>query len=157
MIFAFISCEQEKKLETNIERTEKQLNRLNSELDTIRTQLFDYQNRFDKLEYLSTGEFKNIESKDSDVYGENYRVEIYLNEIYKSIYITRIEYFGEGGKRITSRKRIDFEKMTGTTEEQTSDLEFLKWINDDEFEIKSDTQIYHIEIQDSDSFIISEY
>ena len=67
-------------------------------------------------------------SKKNDIYGENYRVEIYLSEIYKSVYVSHIEYYGEGMQRISKSTRIDFEKMSGITNEQTNNSMKLLYI-----------------------------
>ena len=112
--------------------------------------------RFKSLIQLVTGGIRYTDNKNSDIYGENYRVEIYQSEIYRSLYITRIEYYGEGQQRISSRTRLDFENMTRKTEEQTSTMEFVKWIDFDEFQIKLNENKYHVEIVDSISFKILE-
>ena len=158
LTFSLLSCKNEKKKDTITKQDIKvQTDNLTSKLDSIKTELENYKTRFKTLEYLSSGEFKYTENEESDVYGENYRVEIYLSEIYKSVYISHIEYYGEGMQRISLRTKLDFEKMTGITSEQTNGLEFKKWNNFKHFEIKSGEQIYGIEIIKPNEFIISEY
>jgi len=163
LIFSLFSCQNEKKREINwqqnveLNKIKTQIDSLTLELDSIKVELRDYQTRFKSLEYLSSGEFKYTENEESEIYGENYRVEIYLNEIYKSIYISHIEYYGEGMQRVSLRTRLNLEKMTGITSEQTSDLEFNKWNTYKHFELKLGDQIYGIEIIKPDKFIISEY
>ena len=134
-----------------------QIDKLTSELDSIKTELRVSQTRFNTLEHLSTGEFRYIENNESEAYGENYRVEIYFSEIYKSVYITHIKYYGEGRQQISMRTKLNFEKMTGVSSEQTNDLKFNKWNNYNHFELKLGNQIYGIEIVKPDEFIISEY
>ena len=158
LTFSLLSCKNEKKKDTITKQDIKvQTDNLTSKLDSIKTELENYKTRFKTLEYLSSGEFKYTENEESDVYGENYRVEIYLSEIYKSVYISHIEYYGEGMQRISLRTKFDFEKMTGITSEQTNGLEFKKWNNFKHFEIKLGEQIYGIEIIKPNEFIISEY
>ncbi|MAB49659.1 MAG: hypothetical protein CMC05_13620 [Flavobacteriaceae bacterium] len=158
LTFSLLSCKNEKKKDTITKQDIKvQTDNLTSKLDSIKTELENYKTRFKTLEYLSSGEFKYTENEESDVYGENYRVEIYLSEIYKSVYISHIEYYGEGMQRISLRTKLDFEKMTGITSEQTNGLEFKKWNNFKHFEIKLGEQIYGIEIIKPNEFIISEY
>lgn len=139
------------------QNNDSKIDKLTSELDSIKAKLRDSQTRFNSLEYLSTGEFRYTENKESEVYGENYRVEIYLSEIYKSVYITHIKHYGEGKQRISLRTKLNFEKMTGVTSEQTNDLKFNRWSNYNHFELKLGNQIYGIEIVKPDEFIISEY
>lgn len=134
-----------------------QTDNLTSKLDSIESEFENYKTRFKALEFLSSGEFKYTENEESDVYGENYRVEIYLSEIYKSVYISHIQYYGEGMQRISFRTKLDFEKMTGIRSEQTNGLEFKKWNNFKHFELKLGEQIYGIEIIKPNEFIISEY
>ena len=95
-----------------------------------------------------------MENTESDVYGENYRVEIYLYDIYKSVYISHVEYYGEGLKRISSRTKLDFEKMTGISGERTNSLEFNKWNDFNRFELKVGEQIYVVDINNPDEFIL---
>ena len=158
MLFSLFACKNEVEKDINWEQNNNtRIDKLTSELDSIKAELRDYQTRFKSLEHLASGEFKYTENEESEVYGENYKVEIYSNEIYKSIYITHIEYYGEGMQRVSLRTKLDFEKMTGITSEQTNDLDFNKWNNYKHFELKLGDQIYGIEIIKPDEFIISEY
>lgn len=158
LTFSLLSCKNEKKKNTITKQDIKvQTYNLTSKLDSIKSELENYKTRFKTLEHLSSGEFKYTENEESYVYGENYRVEIYLSEIYKSVFISHIEYYGEGMQRISLRTKLDFEKMTGITSEQTNGLEFKKWNNFKHFELKLGEQIYGIEIIKPNEFIISEY
>ena len=158
LTFFLFSCKGKDKKDVNLNQNIKiQIDDLNSEFDSIKSELEDYKARLKSLDHLSSGEFRYIENEKSEIYGENYRVEIYLREIYKSVYINHIEYYGEGMQRISLRTRLDFEKITGITEEQTSNLEFKKWNNFKHFELKLGEQVYGIEIMKPDEFIISEY
>lgn len=134
---------------------EAQTDSLSVELASVKSELDNYKNRFKALEYLSSGEFRYTENKESDVYGEKYRVEIYRSEIYKSVYISHIEYYGEGVQRISSRSKLEFEKMTGISSERTSGLVFNQWIDFKHFELKLGEHIYSIEINEPTAFIIS--
>ena len=157
-----LSCGQQKKENpssidtTELTKTKKQLHQLSIERDSVKEELRDLTIRFKSLIQLVTGGIRYTDNKNSDIYGENYRVEIYQSEIYRSLYITRIEYYGEGQQRISARTRLDFENMTRKTEEQTSTMEFVKWIDFDEFQIKLNENKYHVEIVDSISFKILE-
>jgi hypothetical protein len=158
LTFSLFSCISEGKKDVNLNQEIKTQNdNLTSELDAIKSELEDYKIRLKSLEHLSSGEFRYTENEESEVYGENYRVEIYLSEIYKSVYINHIEYYGEGMQRISLRTRLDFEQITGITEEQTSNLEFKKWNDFKHFELKLGEQLYGIEIIKPNKFIISEY
>ena len=158
LTFSLFSCNSEGKKDVNLNQDIKiQTDNLTAELDSVKSELEDYKIRLKSLEHLSSGEFSYTENEESEVYGENYRVEIYLNEIYKSVYINHIEYYGEGMQRISLRTRLDFEKMTGITSEQTSNLEFKKWNNFKHFELKLGEQVYGIEIIKPSEFKISEY
>ncbi len=158
LTFSLLACKSEKKKDTVTKQDiEVHTENLTSKLDSIKSELENYKTRFKALEFLSTGEFKYTENEESDIYGENYRVEIYLSEIYKSVYVSHIEYYGEGMQRISLRTKLDFEKMTGITSEQTNGLEFKKWNNFKHFELKLGEQIYGIEINKPNEFTISEY
>jgi|TARA_B110000090_G_C13180869_1_gene369203 hypothetical protein len=158
LIFSLLACKGEKEKNTSTKQDIKvQTENLTSELDSIKSELQNYKTRFIGLEYLSSGEFRYTENEESDIYGENYRIEIYLSEIYKSVYVSHIEYYGEGMQRISLRTRLDFEKVTGITSEQSNGLEFKKWNNFKHFELKLGEQIYGIEIIKPNEFIISEY
>ena len=158
LTFFLFSCSSEGKKDVNLNQDIKiQTDNLTAELDSVKSELEDYKIRLKSLEHLSSGEFSYTENEESEVYGENYRVEIYLNEIYKSVYINHIEYYGEGMQRISLRTRLDFEKITGINEEQTNNLEFKKWNNFKHFELKLGEQVFGIEIMKPDEFIISEY
>jgi hypothetical protein len=156
-----ISCKNEKKREMSKKpkfeqkAIERQIDSLTREMDSVINELRVYKTRFKSIEYISTGKFRNIENGENEVYGENYRVEIYLSEIYKTIYISHIEYYGEGMQRISSRKQLDFEKFTGILSEQTNKLEFRKWNNYKQFELRLGNQIYVVKIVKPDTFVIS--
>ena len=158
LVLTLFECKKESKknIITNHD-SKSQNNYLNSKLDSINAELKKYKTLFKTIEFLSSGEFRYIENEKNDIYGENYRVEIYLSEIYKSVYVSHIEYYGEGMQRISKSTRIDFEKMSGITNEQTNNLEFNKWNNFNHFELRLGEQIYGVEIKKPNEFIISEY
>jgi len=158
MIFSLLSCKSEIKNDAITEQEIKvKTEKLSFEIDSIKSELENYKTKFITLEYLSSGEFRYTENEENDIYGENYRVEIYLSEIYKTVFISHVEHYGEGIQRINLRTKIDFEKMTGINAEQMSGLVFKKWNSFNEFELKLGEQIYGIEIVKPDEFVISEY
>ena len=158
LISLSFSCKNntEKGNNLNLKNIEK-IDSLNLKISSFENEVNDLKNLFKTVETISSGEFQYVENGENEVYGENYRVEVYLNEIYKTVYISHIEYFGEGMQKISSRKKLDFEKLTGINEEMTSKLEFLKWNNSKHFELKLAEQVYGVKIIDHNKFIISEY
>ncbi|RNI28718.1 hypothetical protein [Rufibacter latericius] len=120
-------------------------------IDSLAAELQRRDIKFKSLEEASTGESVEIESeKESDSYAYRYRVEIYLSEIYKSVYLTKIEYYGEGGQRIKSTYNIDLEKELHLSGEQTSDLRFVRWVSPFEFEMTVDTRLFTVRIVNSE-------
>ena len=106
-------------------------------IDSLEYELLRNQLKFNSLIHLSSGElFQNkVTEEENDFYYSNYRVEIYLSEIYKSLYITKIDHFGEGGLRISSSHEVDLEKIDNVNSETTSSLKFIRRIDFDAFEV----------------------
>lgn len=172
LIYAILSaCSDKEKVEQSTQKHDKikkellELNDLNTVLSYLNDSLSNFtensQSIIDSLNYalkrkeihfnsivqLSTGEFQRIETEDEDgTYGFNYRIEVYLSEIYKSIYLTRIEYFGEGMQRISSSHQINIEDELGISSEQTSSLNFLRWNSLTQFQISIADSIYNLQI-----------
>jgi hypothetical protein len=116
-------------------------------IDSLQTELQKHEIKFRSLEEASTGEFVEIESaKENEVYGFSYRAEIYLSEIYKSLYLTKIEYQGEGSQRIESTYHIDLDKELGISGEQTTDLQFVNWNSPSEFDIEVNGKAYSVKV-----------
>ncbi|WP_397447777.1 hypothetical protein [Polaribacter sp. R77954] len=158
LISSCFSCQKNIENENNLKlKNIGKIDSLNLKIKSFENEINNLKRLFKTVETISSGEFQSLENKENEVYGEKYRVEIYLNEIYKTIYISHIEYFGEGGQKISSREKLDFEKLTGTNEEVTNNLEFLKWNNSKYFELKLNEQIYGVNIISPNKFTISEY
>lgn len=131
-------------------QTSKEIERLESKIDSLEYIILRKDVKFRALEYLSAGEFQRVEAEtEDDIYGYNYRVEIYLSEIYKSLYVTKIGYWGEGIQRVEYTFEADIENVLGINAEQTNSLEFVHWIRSDVFEIKTSKGVYILEILDS--------
>ena len=87
---------------------------------------------------LSVGELIKLEPNDYDeVYGKAYRVEIYLEEIYKHMIITELQYFGEGGIIDNGEKKIQLDDGLNVDSERTGNIEFDKWENGRQFILKA--------------------
>ena len=105
-------------------------------IDSLKHELSRQQTRFAGLTLALESDFISIEAADEDdAYGFNYRAEIYLSEIYNSLYISRIEYYSEGVRRVGATKEVNIEGLFNINSEQTSGLEFLKRISPTEFEV----------------------
>lgn len=124
--------------------------RLEAKIDSLEYVVLRKDVHFRALEHLSSGDFQRVTAEtEDDIYGYNYRVEIYLSEIYKSLYITKIGYWGEGIQRIEYTFEADIENLLGINSEQTNSLEFVHWISPDVFEIKTTEGVFILEILDS--------
>ncbi|MDQ3291014.1 MAG: hypothetical protein M3Q05_06955 [Bacteroidota bacterium] len=120
---------------------------LNKVTDSLKTELQRQEIKFRSLEEASTGEFiENKTDKENKFYGFNYRIEIYISEIYKFLYLTKVDFFGEGSSRISSTYKIDLEKELNISSEETNDLHFVKWTSPSEFEIQVNNKTYTIKV-----------
>jgi|GEM_PF-2599952 len=138
-----------------------EIKRLESRIDSLEFENMRQNVRFRSLVQLSSGEFRRLDvdwqaMDDDDDYGYNYRVEIYLSEIYKSLYVSKIAYWGEGIQRIASTIEVDIETLLGLSSEGTNSLEFLDWTNHNEFRVKSMNGISRLQIIDSNQVILIE-
>ena len=131
-----------------------EIDRLQSKIDSLEYVILRQNVKFNALVQLSSSEYRNLDVDwktigDDDIYGFNYRIGIYLSEIYKSLYITKIGYFSEGIQRIEYTFEVDIESLLGINSEETNSLEFVQWVNQNEFEIKTTKGSVVLEILDS--------
>lgn len=127
--------------------------------DSLNEALQDIKIHFKSLEQLSSGEFQYTDTSSSGYdngYGYNYRIEIYLSEIYKSMYLTKVEYYGEGMQRLASRYRINLEDELNISYEATNNLQFIKWNAPTEFEFSVADRKFDASIVDSTNVQIKE-
>lgn len=125
--------------------------------DSLFFDLGAYESRFRGLVFSSSGNFEYLDSEsEEDPYGHNYRVEIYLSEIYKSLLISHIVYFGEGNQKIGSQIKVDPEKELGIGHEETNSFEFVQWISPKDFEIQFKDNMYRIVIMDGSTVTINQ-
>ncbi|PSR55394.1 hypothetical protein AHMF7605_18730 [Adhaeribacter arboris] len=123
------------------------LNNLLKTNDSLKTELQRWKREFNSLIEASSGEFTDTEAKDdNEAYGFTYRIEIYLSEIYKSLYLTKVESYGEGSQRIGSTFKINLEKELNISPEETNDLKFIKWNSPAEFKISVNKKTSIIQI-----------
>ena len=131
-----------------------EIDRLQSKIDSLEYVILRQNVMFKGLVQLSSSDYRNLDVDwktlgDYDIYGFNYRIEIYLSEIYRSLYITKIGYWGEGVQRIEYTFEVDIESLLGINSEETSSLKFLRWISQNEFEIKTTKGTVILEILDT--------
>ncbi len=90
--------------------------------------------RESSLEFLSTGDIIEVNGPDG-IYGHSFRVEIYQSEIYKSLFISQINHFGESQSKLLGTKKFEIVKELKINNEATSNLQFSKWLTPTEFEV----------------------
>lgn len=108
--------------------------------------------KINNIHFLSTGKIIDVETEDPEVYGKAYRVEIYINNNHKTIYVKEIEYFGEGSMRLVNERKIPLERILKINPVEASELEFKEWIGSNKFLITLKDNVYSIDIQEN--FII---
>lgn len=115
--------------------------------DSLSLLLKEINKRYGSLYQLSTGELQRLETTNKgDSWGYEYRVEVYVSEIYKSIYLTKIDYYGEGHRRVASTYEVDLEKELGLLGESTNSLEFKEWISPTTFQLATTDRVYEMSI-----------
>ena len=133
-----------------------ELDYLLTDIEKINNELKIISRRFTTIKYLTSSDFQYIKNQKDDIYGENYRVEINQAEIYRSVYISRIEYFNEGLQRITSREKLNIDNLSEIIPEDTSSLEFIKWIDFNKFIINIRDRNFVVKILNPKTFTITE-
>ena len=160
LILIQTSCNQRSNTDTltkNLDSLKTELNQCKAKNDSLVNALQDMDNNFESLEQLSSGEFRYVDSNSTvDYYGYNYRVEIYLSEIYKSMYLTKVEYYDEGSQRLSPSFKVDIMNTLHINDEQTNSLRFIGWKTPDKFEISVDSIKYNVSIIDSAKVQINE-
>lgn len=125
---------------TNIETS-------NSTIDSLKYLLKRKDVTFSALTQAQVGEFQRLEEEDENgTWAFEYRIEIYGSEIYKSVYLTKIEYYSESVRRIGSTYEIDIEGELGLFGESTNSLELVKWTSPEEFQLATRDSTYNLEI-----------
>ena len=124
--------------------------------ENINNELSRFIASFAELKYLTSSKFRYLQNQVDDIYGENYRVEIYQSEIYRSVYVTRIEYYSEGIARITSSERININNLKNISDEDTNSLRFVEWTDFNQFKINIRERDFMIEILDPKKFLLTE-
>jgi len=115
--------------------------------DSLSLLLKEFNKQYKSLYQLSTGELQRVEANDKNAsWGYEYRVEVYISEIYKSIYLTKIDYYGEGLRYVSSSYKIDIEKELGLFGESTNSLEFKEWVTPTKFRLITDENVYTMSI-----------
>jgi len=115
-------------------------------IDSLEYSLMRKNVEFSALTQLQVGEFQRLEEEDENgTWAFEYRIEVYGSEIYKSVYLTKIEYFSESVRRVGSTHEIDIEEL-GLFGESTNSLEFVKWISATEFLLATRDSTYNLEI-----------
>lgn len=133
-------------------------NKKNIIIDSLQAHI-NYKNVFyNNLIHLSSGEFKYYTENNNEFspYGFNYRVEIIQSEIYRSILINKIEYFGEGSAIVSEKSNLDIENLLKINSEMTSQIEFVKWTEFNVFILKDFKKYYKLKIYSSEKIILLE-
>ena len=122
-------------------------NSTDSVIDSLEFALMRKDVEFSALTQAQVGEFQSLKEEDENgTWAYEYRVEVYGSEIYKSVYLTKIEYFSESARRIGSTYKIDLENELGLSGESTNSLEFVKWASDIEFQLATRDSTYNLTI-----------
>ncbi len=148
LAIAFIACSKGNTTESKKENDES------SRIDSLRTELRALETRLASIEFLTTGEM--IETDDStEVYGYSFRIEIRQSEIYRSLFLTKVEYYGESHTRVVKTVKVDIEKILDLNEEETSALQFKAWLTPSEFEVSVGTRTFALQIPDIQNLIVT--
>ena len=78
-----------------------------------------------------------------------------LSEIYKSLCISRIEYFSEGVRRNGKTMEIDTERILEISSESTSGLNFIGWSPPTEFDIAVHSNHFTMKINEDLSVTVN--
>lgn len=148
-------------LKQKIELSENLIGRLKENknslkiIDSLKYVILRKDAEYSALMELHLGEFVALNDDDeSKPWGYQYRIEIYGSEIYKSVYLTKIEYIGEGARQVGSKIEIDIDKEIGISGEYTNGLKFVKWLKSNEFQLTDGKDIYTFEILDSNKVAV---
>jgi len=127
-------------------------------IDSLQTEINYKDAVYNNLIQLSSGEFNYYSANlnEHSPYGFNYRVEIIQSEIYRSVIVNKIEYFGEGFVVIKEVSKLDIENLLNINSEMTSQLEFVKWIDFNIFIIKDFKKSYKLKINSNEKIILLE-
>lgn len=143
-------------LKLNIELSEKLTGVLEDNknslkiIDSLKYVILRKNVEYSALMELHLGEFIRLEDDDENKpWGYEYRIEIYGSEIYKSVYLTKIEYIGESVRQVGSKYEIDLDQEIGISGERTNGLKFVKWLKSNEFQLTEGDEIYTLKILNS--------
>lgn len=109
------------------------------QIKKIKTIDFSNKEYYLDITFLSEGEFQPQKTKNRTENDIAFRVVILTSEIYNTLVLEKVSYGSEGGnKHIINKRKVDLSqiwtefKLTG----EITDLEFIKWLTWDSFEIK---------------------
>ena len=119
-------------------------------IDSLKYVILRKDVEYSALMELHLGEFIALNDDDeSKPWGYQYRIEIYGSEIYKSVYLTKIEYIGEGVRQVGSKSEINLDQEIGISGEETNSLKFVQWLKDSEFQLTDGKKVYTLKIFNS--------
>ncbi len=159
IILIFLSCKQTNTFDKGLVNDAylTKIDSIKNVNESLVIELENQKNQFKSLEFASSGDMIETETiSDTVAYGFNYRVEIYLSEIYKSLYVTKIEYFGEGMQRIRNTNSVNLVEKLNINHEFTNGLEFVSWHTPTIFEIKIHDKKYILTINSDETTEIKE-
>lgn len=127
-------------------------------IDSLQAEISYKDAIYNNLIHLSSGKFNYYTGDLDEVspYGFNYRVEIVQSEIYRSVIVNKIEYFGEGSAVISEKSNLDVENLLSINSEMTSQLEFVRWIDFNIFILKDFNKSYKLKINSNEKIILLE-
>ena len=125
-------------------------------IDSLQTEINYKDAIYNNLVQLSSGEFNyySVNLNEHSPYGFNYRVEIIQSEIYRSVIVNKIEYFGEGSAVIKEVLNLNIENLLKINSEMTSQLEFVKWIDFNIFILRDFKKSYVLKINSNEKIIL---
>tara|TARA_Y100000114_G_scaffold154224_1_gene175809 strand:- start:3937 stop:4497 length:561 start_codon:yes stop_codon:yes gene_type:complete len=120
-----------------------QIDLINDIIDSLEYALKRKDVRFSALTQSQVGEFQRLEEEDkNETWAFEYRIDVFGSEVYKSVYLTKIEYFSESIRRIGSTYELELDLFG----ERTNSLEFVKWLSPTEFQLATRDSTYTLEI-----------